>query len=59
MPQASFASSATNARVLLVEDNAINREVALELLHGSGLVIETRRRWSEALENGQPARPST
>jgi two-component system sensor histidine kinase/response regulator len=26
-----------SARLLLVEDNAINREVALELLHGAGL----------------------
>jgi two-component system sensor histidine kinase/response regulator len=29
-----------NARLLLVEDNAINREVALELLHGFGLAVD-------------------
>ncbi len=29
------------ARLLLVEDNAINREVALELLHDAGLVVDT------------------
>ncbi len=29
------------SRVLLVEDNAINREVAMELLHGVGLAVET------------------
>ncbi len=29
------------ARLLLAEDNAINREVALELLHGAGLAVDT------------------
>ncbi len=29
------------ARVLLAEDNPINREVALELLHGVGLAVDT------------------
>ncbi|MFM5148861.1 PAS domain-containing hybrid sensor histidine kinase/response regulator, partial [Aeromonas rivipollensis] len=38
------------ARVLLVEDNAINREVVLELLCHSGLVIETAVNGQEALE---------
>lgn len=37
------------ARVLLVEDNAINREVVLELLCNSGLVIETAVNGQEAL----------
>jgi CheY-like chemotaxis protein len=27
--------------LLLVEDNPINREVALELLHGAGLSVDT------------------
>jgi two-component system sensor histidine kinase/response regulator len=29
------------ARLLLAEDNEINREVALELLHGAGLTVDT------------------
>ena len=31
----------SSARILLVEDNAINREVALELLNGAGLAMDT------------------
>ncbi|OUR72984.1 hypothetical protein A9Q78_05085 [Methylophaga sp. 41_12_T18] len=38
----------TDARILLVEDNEINREVALELLHAVGLDADTA-------ENGQIA----
>ena len=39
------------ARVLLVEDNAINREVVLELLCNCGLVIETAVNGQEALDS--------
>ncbi|MGL6382700.1 PAS domain S-box protein [Aeromonas caviae] len=46
--QQSF-SFPRHARVLLVEDNAINREVVLELLCHSGLVIETAVNGQEAL----------
>jgi len=42
-----------NARLLLVEDNAINREVALELLHGAGLAVETATDGQEAVEMAQ------
>lgn len=38
------------ARLLLVEDNAINREVALELLHGAGLEVDTAQNGREAVE---------
>ncbi len=38
------------ARVLLAEDNAINREVALELLHGAGLAVDVAGDGSEAVE---------
>jgi PAS domain S-box-containing protein len=39
-----------HARLLLVEDNAINREVALELLHGAGLEVDTAKNGVEAVE---------
>ncbi|MCX5869271.1 MAG: response regulator, partial [Deltaproteobacteria bacterium] len=38
------------ARLLLVEDNAVNREVALELLHGAGLEVDTAQNGLEAVE---------
>jgi PAS domain S-box-containing protein len=36
-------------RILLVEDNEINREVALELLHGTGLAVDTAADGLEAV----------
>jgi two-component system sensor histidine kinase/response regulator len=41
------------ARLLLAEDNAINREVALELLHGVGLAVDTACDGREALAKAQ------
>ncbi|MDP1999357.1 MAG: PAS domain S-box protein [Rhodoferax sp.] len=41
------------ARLLLADDNAINREVALELLHGVGLIAETAVNGREALQKAQ------
>jgi PAS domain S-box-containing protein len=40
-------------RLLLVEDNPINREVALELLHGVGLAVDTAKDGLDALEQVQ------
>jgi len=41
------------ARLLLVEDNEINREFALELLHGEGLVVDAVSEGANALERVQ------
>ncbi|MCK9388687.1 MAG: PAS domain S-box protein [Sulfuritalea sp.] len=38
------------ARLLLAEDNPINREVALDLLHGAGMAVDTATDGREALE---------
>ncbi len=38
------------ARVLLVEDNEINQELALELLTGNGIIVEVAGNGAEALE---------
>ncbi len=38
------------ARLLLAEDHPINREVALELLHGAGLAVDAAANGREALE---------
>jgi two-component system sensor histidine kinase/response regulator len=42
-----------NARLLLAEDNAINREVALELLNGVGLAVDAAEDGQEALALAQ------
>lgn len=41
---------ACRSRLLLAEDNAINREVALELLHSVGLAVDVAEDGSEALK---------
>jgi PAS domain S-box-containing protein len=43
-------SALEGARVLLVEDNEINREVFLELLRATGLAIDTAEDGAEAVE---------
>ncbi|MCF8198747.1 MAG: PAS domain S-box protein [Sulfuritalea sp.] len=42
-----------DARILLAEDHPINREVALELLHGAGLMVDTAADGREALEKAR------
>ncbi|MBV5333774.1 response regulator, partial [bacterium] len=48
--EAELRLSHSSARLLLVEDNQVNREVALELLHAVGLMIETAENGREAVE---------
>lgn len=59
LPQAEASSTeagqrlrerAQRARLLLVEDNPVNREVALELLYGVGLAVDLAEDGTEALE---------
>ena len=44
------------ARLLLAEDNEINREVAIELLHGVGLAVDTAEDGRVALEKARQRR---
>jgi two-component system sensor histidine kinase/response regulator len=46
---AELCSSRAGSRILLAEDNAVNREVAVELLHAVGLVVDVA-------ENGRMCR---
>ena len=49
-PEAELRRRHGGARLLLAEDNAINREVALELLHGAGLVVDVATDGREAVD---------
>jgi CheY-like chemotaxis protein len=40
----------SGARILLAEDVAVNREVAVELLHGAGLAVDTAQNGLEAVD---------
>jgi PAS domain S-box-containing protein len=42
--------------ILLVEDNQVNREVALELLHSVGLSVDTARNGLEAIERARQSK---
>ena len=49
-PAAAAAAALAGRRVLLVEDNAVNREVAQLLLEGHGVRVDTAESGLEALE---------
>ncbi len=48
--EARLARECAGARILLVEDEPVNRMVALELLENTGLVIDTAEHGGQALE---------
>ncbi len=52
-PETELRSRRCGARLLLAEDNAINREVALELLHGVGLAVDTAVDGLQALDKAR------
>jgi two-component system, sensor histidine kinase and response regulator len=63
LPQASPGTHAARLRtehagqrILLAEDNPINQEVAAELLHGVGLVVETAGNGQRAVERAVEGR---
>lgn len=52
-PEADLRARHQGARLLLAEDNPINREVALELLHGVGLHLDCATDGREAVRMAQ------
>ncbi len=51
--EAQLSLHHAGARLLLAEDNAINREVALELLHGVNLMVDTAEDGRQAVEQAR------
>lgn len=49
-PEMELVRRHAGARLLVVEDNAVNREVAIELLADTGLLIDTAENGLEAVE---------
>jgi CheY-like chemotaxis protein len=48
--QSPIVERLRGARILLVEDNTINREVASEILSNAGIIVETANNGKEAVE---------
>ena len=53
LPKESFAGK----RLLLVEDNALNREIAMEILKEAGFLVDTAEDGAEAVERMEQAAP--
>ena len=54
-PLAGVEESLTGKQILLVEDNELNREIALELLTEAGFVVDTANDGQEAVEKMEAA----
>jgi PAS domain S-box-containing protein len=52
-PEAELRQRHGGARLLLAEDNEVNREVALELLHAAGLAVDIAENGHEAVEKAR------
>jgi len=52
-PEVELRRHHGGARLLLAEDNEVNREVALELLHGAGLAVDTAENGREAVDKAR------
>ena len=51
--EAELCRQQCGTRILLAEDNAVNREVALELLHGAGLTVDVAVDGQDALRKAK------
>ncbi len=49
----------TGKRILLVEDNELNREIAEEMLSDHGLIVDTAEDGAEAVEKVKASKPGT
>ncbi|MDO4458753.1 MAG: response regulator [Clostridia bacterium] len=57
LPSAEEHRSFVGRKILLVEDNELNREIAVEILHDYGFVIDTAENGLEAVEKVTASEP--
>ncbi len=58
-PLPLLAGSYEDKRILLVEDNELNREIAVELLSSTGAAVDTAQNGKEAVAMVENALPGT
>ena len=57
LPQAGY--NFKDKHILLVEDNELNREIAVEILTEYGFIVDTAENGAEALEKVSTSKPDT